>query len=66
MVFARSLDKDNGFTVLDACQSTIAAWDDILAQVKQIAWRYAGLSDLDIDCLDPAFALGTGTPVTAA
>ncbi|WP_348235070.1 arginase family protein, partial [Salmonella enterica] len=29
-------DKDNGFTVLDACQDNDRGVDDILAQVKQI------------------------------
>lgn len=29
-------DKDNGFTVLDACQVNDRSVDDVIAQVKQI------------------------------
>ena len=37
--------------------------DDILAQVKQIVGDMPVYLTFDIDCLDPAFAPGTGTPV---
>ncbi|EAP9770556.1 agmatinase [Salmonella enterica] len=56
-------DKDNGFTVLDACQVNDRGVDDILAQVKQIVGDMPVYLTFDIDCLDPAFAPGTGTPV---
>ena len=56
-------DKDNGFTVLDACQVNDRSVDDIIAQVKQIVGDMPVYLTFDIDCLDPAFAPGTGTPV---
>lgn len=37
--------------------------DDILSQVKQIVGDMPVYLTFDIDCLDPAFAPGTGTPV---
>ena len=37
--------------------------DDILAQVKQIVGDMPVYLTFDIDCPDPAFAPGTGTPV---
>ncbi len=56
-------DRDNGFTVLDAAQVNDRGVDDILAQVKQIVGDMPVYLTFDIDCLDPAFAPGTGTPV---
>ncbi|CDW60778.1 Arginase domain containing protein, partial [Trichuris trichiura] len=56
-------DKDNGFTVLDACQVNDRSVDDVIAQVKQIVGDMPVYLTFDIDCLDPAFAPGTGTPV---
>jgi agmatinase len=56
-------DKDNGFTVLDAGQVNDRGVDDILAQVKQIVGDMPVYLTFDIDCLDPASAPGTGTPV---
>ncbi len=56
-------DKDNGFTVLDACQVNNRSVDDVIAQVKQIVGDMPVYLTFDIDCLDPAFAPGTGTPV---
>lgn len=49
-------DKDNGFTVLDACQVNDRGVDDIIAQVKQIVGDMPVYLTFDIDCLDPAFA----------
>ena len=37
--------------------------DDVIAQVKQIVGDMPVYLTFDIDCLDPAFAPGTGTPV---
>ena len=37
--------------------------DDVIAQVKQIVGDMPVYLTFDIDCPDPAFALGTGTPV---
>ena len=56
-------DRDNGFTVLDACQVNDRSVDDIIAQVKQIVGDMPVYLTFDIDALDPAFAPGTGTPV---
>ncbi|WP_413729478.1 agmatinase [Sodalis sp. RH22] len=56
-------DRDNGFTVLDAGQVNDRSVDDILAQVMQIVGDLPVYLTFDIDCLDPAFAPGTGTPV---
>ena len=53
----------NGFTVLDAGQVNDRGVDDIIAQVKQIVGDMPVYLTFDIDCLDPAFAPGTGTPV---
>lgn len=56
-------DRDNGFTVLDAAQVNDRGVDDVLAQIKQIVGDMPVYLTFDIDCLDPAFAPGTGTPV---
>jgi len=56
-------DKNLGFTVLDAAQVNDRTVDDILAQVKQIVGDLPVYLSFDIDCLDPAHAPGTGTPV---
>ncbi len=56
-------DSDNGFTVLDAAQVNDRTVDDILEQVKTIVGDMPVYLTFDIDCLDPAFAPGTGTPV---
>ncbi|MEI9533328.1 agmatinase [Moellerella wisconsensis] len=56
-------DSDNGFTVLDAGQVNDRAAADIIGQVKQIVGDMPVYLTFDIDCLDPAFAPGTGTPV---
>ncbi|MBK5073482.1 agmatinase [Budviciaceae bacterium CWB-B4] len=56
-------DTDNGFTVLDAAQVNDRTVDDVVAQVKKIVGDMPVYLTFDIDCLDPAFAPGTGTPV---
>lgn len=56
-------DTDNGFMVLDAAQVNDRSVDDVLAQIKQIVGDMPVYLTFDIDCLDPAFAPGTGTPV---
>ncbi|MBK5144430.1 agmatinase [Budviciaceae bacterium BWR-B9] len=56
-------DTNNGFTVLDAAQVNDRTVDDIVAQVKKIVGDMPVYLTFDIDCLDPAFAPGTGTPV---
>lgn len=56
-------DSDNGFTVLDAGQVNDRSVDDMVAQIKEIVGDMPVYLTFDIDCLDPAFAPGTGTPV---
>ncbi|MCW7547579.1 agmatinase [Photorhabdus sp. APURE] len=55
--------RDNGFTVLDADQVNDRSVDDLLAQIKETVGNMPVYLTFDIDCLDPAFAPGTGTPV---
>lgn len=56
-------DTNNGFTVLDAAQVNDRGVDDLVAQIKEIVGSLPVYLTFDIDCLDPAFAPGTGTPV---
>lgn len=56
-------ERDNGFTVLDAAQVNERAVADIVEQVKTIVGDLPVYLTFDIDCLDPAHAPGTGTPV---
>ncbi|WP_272694095.1 agmatinase [Providencia sp. PROV036] len=56
-------DSDNGFTVLDAGQVNDRSVDDMVVQIKEIVGDLPVYLTFDIDCLDPAFAPGTGTPV---
>ncbi len=56
-------DSDNGFTVLDAAQVNDRSVDDMIEQIKSIVGDMPVYLTFDIDCLDPAFAPGTGTPV---
>lgn len=56
-------DRDNGFTVLDAPQVNDRTVEDVVAQIKSIVGDMPVYLTFDIDCLDPAHAPGTGTPV---
>ncbi|NHB90873.1 agmatinase [Photorhabdus cinerea] len=55
--------QDDGFTVLDAAQVNERSVDDLLAQIKETVGDMPVYLTFDIDCIDPAFAPGTGTPV---
>jgi len=55
--------KDHGFTVIDAIEANDLAVDDIVATIKATVKDLPVYVTFDIDCLDPAFAPGTGTPV---
>jgi agmatinase len=58
-------DYDNHpFTVLDGSWSNNHSVDEIVARIKQVVGDTPTYLSLDIDCLDPAFAPGTGTPVS--
>ena len=56
--------ETHGITVLDAdymCETPVA---DIVARIEQVTADRPVYLTFDIDCLDPAYAPGTGTPVT--
>lgn len=52
-----------GITWLDADQVHERGADDIAAEVRRIVGDHNAYLTFDIDCLDPSFAPGTGTPV---
>ncbi|WP_394203490.1 agmatinase [Shewanella waksmanii] len=51
------------FKVIDAASANDMSADEIVAQIKQRVGDMPLYVTFDIDCLDPAFAPGTGTPV---
>ena len=55
--------KDHGFNVIDALQANDMLVDDITAQIIETVKNLPVYVTFDIDCLDPAYAPGTGTPV---
>lgn len=56
-------DKTHGFNILDANWVHRNGPDAVVAEVKRIVGGNKAYLTFDIDCLDPAFAPGTGTPV---
>ncbi len=57
-------DYDNHpFEVLDGSWANNHSGDEIAQQIRQSVGDSPCYLSLDIDCLDPAFAPGTGTPV---
>ncbi|MGX2953406.1 agmatinase [Shewanella sp. JL219SE-S6] len=52
-----------GFQVIDAAMANEMTADEIVAQIKARVGDMPLYVTFDIDCLDPAFAPGTGTPV---
>ncbi len=56
-------DAAEGFTVLDAAMVNDCPIDKLLATIHKTAGELPVYLTFDIDCLDPAFAPGTGTPV---
>jgi len=54
---------DQGFTILDAAQIHASGAKAICDTVRSIVGPGPAYLSFDIDCLDPAFAPGTGTPV---
>jgi agmatinase len=54
---------DHHFTVLDAEWVMDHDADDSIKTVKDVVGDHPAYLTFDIDCLDPAFAPGTGTPV---
>ncbi len=56
-------DKTHGFNILDATWVHQKGPEAVVAEVKRIVGDRKAYLTFDIDCLDPAFAPGTGTPV---
>jgi len=54
---------DHQFTVLDADWVMAHSAGDVLGTIKRVVGDHPAYVTFDIDCLDPAFAPGTGTPV---
>ncbi|KLV10916.1 MULTISPECIES: agmatinase [Photobacterium] len=52
-----------GFNVLDAASANDQSVEQIVENIKQTVGDLPVYLTFDIDCLDPAFAPGTGTPV---
>lgn len=57
------IQSDHGFAVLDADWITDHSANDVLNKIKRMVGNHPAYVTFDIDCLDPAFAPGTGTPV---
>ncbi|MFT6207450.1 MAG: agmatinase [Colwellia sp.] len=56
-------EKDHGFSVINAMQANDMSAEEIAALIKARVGNTPVYLTFDIDCLDPAFAPGTGTPV---
>ncbi len=56
-------DSGNGFTVLDAALVNDQSIDTTVNKIREVVGERPVYLTFDIDCLDPAFAPGTGTPV---
>ena len=56
-------DDFMGIHILDATWVHRHGTDAVIAEVERIVGNRAAYLTFDIDCLDPAFAPGTGTPV---
>jgi len=54
---------NNPFTVLDAPWANNHSVEEIVSRIRETVGDTPAYLSLDIDCLDPAFAPGTGTPV---
>ncbi len=55
--------KGHDFAVINASQANDMSVDEITAQILQRVKDLPVYITFDIDCIDPAFAPGTGTPV---
>ncbi|CAM4101997.1 agmatinase [Pseudoalteromonas byunsanensis] len=55
--------ENHGFDVIDAMQANDLSAQQIAEQIKARVGDLPVYLTFDIDCLDPAFAPGTGTPV---
>ena len=57
------IKNDHLFTVLDADRVMDLCASDVSMKIKAAVGNHPAYVTFDIDCLDPAFAPGTGTPV---
>lgn len=55
--------EKHGFDVINAMEANDLSAADIVSRIKQTVGDKPVYLTFDIDCLDPAFAPGTGTPV---
>ncbi|MDA7747071.1 agmatinase [Psychromonas sp.] len=55
--------QNHGFNVINALEANDLSVDQIVSQIKATVGDKPVYLTFDIDCLDPAFAPGTGTPV---
>ncbi len=55
--------KGHAYEVIDAAQANDQSVEDIVATIKKTIKDLPVYLTFDIDCLDPAYAPGTGTPV---
>ncbi len=56
--------ESHGFTILDAPWIHDHGAAAAIAEIERVAGGHAAYLTFDIDCLDPSYAPGTGTPVT--
>ncbi|WP_295893831.1 agmatinase [uncultured Vibrio sp.] len=56
-------NAEHGFHVINAMQANDMSVEDIVDQIKTTIGDKPVYITFDIDCLDPAYAPGTGTPV---
>lgn len=54
--------QTHGFNIIEAQEACRLTPSDLAARVKQIVGAHPVYITFDIDCLDPAYAPGTGTP----
>jgi agmatinase len=55
--------ESHGFTILDPAAVARLGADGVAAEIRRVVGDAKAYLSFDIDCLDPAFAPGTGTPV---
>jgi agmatinase len=56
-------DETHGFTILDAPSVIEKGAGETVAEIRRIVGENRAYLTFDIDCLDPSYAPGTGTPV---
>ncbi|MGB0935950.1 MAG: agmatinase [Colwellia sp.] len=56
--------SNHPFTVINAPEANNSSAEEIIAKIKDVVGNTPVYLTFDIDCLDPAYAPGTGTPVS--